>query len=199
MPRLNNDKIAAFWEAFEDSAADLAQASSADTPVYDELLEELQEIHEGLFIEFATSPGECELIVTAEGEKSLFALVEEIVAAAPTVKDWRIFALKPKLGFPEFIQWEGYQLSIDDVVFDPMESESGELGLLLLVPGLEDKDADKAHNALLRAIDHGLGERNFAEAVAFTEIAPLEESADEFISLTDLESFIEWRKKQRNG
>lgn len=196
---LKKDKIVAFWDAFELNAAELAQASSADTPVYDELLDMLQEIHEGLFIEFSTSPGECELIITAEGEKALFPLVEEITAAAPAVDGWRIFALKPKLGFPEFIQWEGYQLSIEDVVFDSMENESGELGLFLLVPDLADEDADNAHDALLRAIDHGLGEREFAEAVAFTEIAALEESADEFISLTDLESFIEWRRKQRSN
>jgi hypothetical protein len=139
------------------------------------------------------------LIITAEGEKSLFPLVEQIVAAAPVVKGWKIFALKPKLGFPEFIQWEGYQLSVEDVVFDPMENESGELGLFLLVPDLADEDADNAHDALLRAIDHGLGEREFAEAVAFTEIAALEESADEFVSLTDLASFIEWRRKQSTG
>ena len=192
-------RIAEFWQAFELNAAKLAQARSADTPVYDELLETLQEIHEGLFIEFSTSPGDCELIITAEGEKSLFPLVEQIVAAAPVIKGWKIFALKPKLGFPDLIQWEGYQLSIEDVVFDPMESESGELGLFLLVPNLADEDAQNAHDALLRAIDHGLGEREFAEAVAFTEIAALEEPADEFISLADLESFIEWRRKQRSN
>lgn len=195
----SKSSIAEFWQSFELNAAKLAQARSADTPVYDELLDTLQEIHEGLFIEFSTSPGECELIITAEGEKSLFPLVEQIVAAAPAVKGWKIFALKPKLGFPELIQWEGYQLSIEEVVFDPMENETGELGLFLLVPNLADEDAQNAHDALLRAIDHGLGEREFAEAVAFTEIAALEESADEFISLTDLESFIEWRRKQRSN
>jgi hypothetical protein len=195
----NQNRISEFWQLFELNAAQLAQARSADSVEYDELLEELQEIDEGLFIEFATSPGECELIITAEGKKSLFPLVEEIVAAAPAVKNWRIYALKPKLGFPEFIQWEGYQLAVDEVVFDPLEAKSGELGLRLLVPGLVDEDADSAHNALLRAIDHGLGEREFAEAVAYTEVAALEGAADEFISLTDLESFIEWRKKQRTG
>jgi hypothetical protein len=191
--------IAEFWQLFELNAAQLAKARSADSVVYDELLEELHEIDEGLFIEFATSPDECELVITAEGKKALFPLVEQIVAAAPAAKGWKIFALKPKLGFPEFIQWEGYQLSLDDVVFDPLESNSDELGLRLLVPGLGDEDSDSAHDALLRAIDHGLGEREFAEAVGYTEVAALEGSADEFISLTDLESFIEWRKKQCTG
>lgn len=167
--------------------------------MYDELLQKLQEIDEGLFFEFAVSPGDCELIVTAEGEKSLFSLVEEIVAAAPVIEGWRILALKPKLGFPGSIVWDGCQVAIEEVVFDPLENESDELGLRLLVPGLVDQDADRVHNALLRAIDHGLGEREFAEAVAYTEVAALEGAADEFIPLIDLESFIQWWQGQRAG
>lgn len=193
----NRKEIVEFWHSFESNSRRLAQARSADSAVYDELLGKLQEIDEGLFFEFAVSPGDCELIVTAEGKKPLFSVVEEIVAAAPAVKGWKMFALKPKLGFPEFIEWEGYQVAIGEIVFDPLENESDELGLRLLVPGMGDDDADSAHNAILRAIDHGLGEREFAESVAYTEVAVLEEAAEEFIPLTDLESFIQWRKKQR--
>ena len=109
-----------------------------------------------------------------------------------------IFALKPKLGFPESVEWEGHKINVADVVFDPLsEGESDDLGLRLLVPGMKDEQAEKVHNGLLRAIDHGLGEREFAESVQYTEIAALEGSADEYIPLADLESFIQWRKKRR--
>lgn len=195
----NQKEVAEFWQSFKSNSRRLEQARSADSAAYDELLEALQKIDDGLFFEFAVSPGDCELIVTAEGKRNLFSLVEQIVAAAPTVKGWKIFALKPKLGFPEFVQWEGYQVAISEVVFDPLENESDELGLRLLVPDMADEDTDSAHNALLRAIDHGLGERQFAEAVAYTEVAALEDGANEFIPLADLENFIQWRKKRRAG
>jgi hypothetical protein len=192
------EPTAAFWSLFAKRADALTRISTADDPVYDELLAQLQAIDAGLFFEFSAVPGSSELIITAEGDGSLFPLVDAVVAAAPRIDGWRFFALKPKLGFPESVVWEGYEVKIADVVFDPLSAdESDDLGLRLLVPGLADGDIDKAHNGLLRAIDHGLGERAFAEAVQHTEVAPLEEPADVYIALTDLESFIEWRRKRR--
>src|SRR5262245_15500786 len=93
--------IAEFWRSFEKNSRQLAQIRTADDPVYDEVLEQLQRIDSGLFFEFSAGSGDCELIITAEGDQSLFALVEAVVAAAPAIAGWRYFALKPKLGFPE--------------------------------------------------------------------------------------------------
>lgn len=191
--------IAAFWGAFVKRADELAHIRSAEEPVYDELLEELQGIDEGLYFEFSAKPGNRELIITAEGDLALFPLVDEIVAAAPSVDGWKVFALKPQLGFPESVAWEGFRVKIADVVFDPLSDEDGNLGLSLLVPGLRDENVDDAHNALLRAIDHGLGERAFAQAVQYTEVLCLEEPSDDYIPLTELENFIAWRNKQRGS
>jgi hypothetical protein len=66
---------------------------------------------------------------------------------------------------------------------------------------LDPKDADAAHNAVLRALDHALGEEGFAASVQFTEVAPLPAngSPDDYIPLRDLERFIEWRARRREG
>jgi len=189
--------ITKFWQLFERRHEALAKISSADDPVYDELLGQLQQIDEGLFFEFSTSPGDCELIITAEGDSDLFDLVDSIVEAAPATEGWTFFALKPKLGFPETVQWEGYTVNIAEVRFESLsDPETGEFGLRLLVPGLSDEQAEDAHNALLRALDHALGERAFADTIQFTDVAPLETATGKNIALTELEHFIEWRKKQ---
>jgi hypothetical protein len=190
--------ITVFWSLFAKRADALARIRSADEPVYDELLDQIQTIDPGLFVEFSAQPGSCELIITAEGDSSLFPLVDAVVSAAPQLDGWQFFALKPKLGFPKSVVWEGYEVSIADVVFEPLSaSGSDDLGLRLLVPGLDEGDRDRAHNGLLRALDHGLGERAFAQAVQHTEVATLEGPADEHIPLEDLERFIEWRRKRR--
>jgi hypothetical protein len=194
----SSSAVTDFWRLFEEKCRALEQITSADDPLYDELLVKLQGIDSGLFFEFATAPGECELIITAEGNKSLFGLVDAVVAAAPRIRGWKVFALKPKLGFPESVEWAGRSVEIADVVFDPLSQEgSDELGLRLMIPGIGEEDVEDAHNALLRALDHGLGERKFAEAVQYIEAVPLDGPADKYIALTDLESFIEWRAKQR--
>lgn len=194
------DPIAEFWRRFARVQAELWTLTSADHPVYDALLEQLQVIHEGLYLEFSTGPGEPELIVTAEGDSSLFPLVESIVAAAPEMPGWRILALKPKTGFPATTCWEGLTITLADVVFCPLERPgTDDLGLRMLVPGIGPDESESAHNALLRALDHGLGERAFADAVHHTEVLPLPDgaSADELIALVHLEEYI--RSRQRRG
>ena len=54
---------------------------------------------------------------------------------------------------------------------------------------------------MLRALDHGLGEEKFADAVQFTEVRPLPPgaAATDYIPLRNLEKFIEWRDSRRGG
>lgn len=197
-----NDKeqsIAGFWRMFRKHASDLASADGPHDQVYDRLLAKLQEIAPGLYLEFSAEPRECELIITADGDRSLFPLVHTIVSEAPYIPGWKIIALKPKLGFPVTSQWEDVTIRIADVVFDPLERKgSNDLGLRIYVPGLRPEYAQDAHNAILRAVDHGLGERGFAEAVQYTEVLslPAGASKDDFIPLVKLEQYIQWRKKK---
>jgi hypothetical protein len=198
---LPDNAIVEFWDLFRLRAAALAAIESADDPTYDELLEKLHRIDPGLYFELSSNPGACELIVTAEGERDLFPLARTVVGAAPMVDGWTIQALKPKLGFPVTTQWENLTLVIADIAFDPVECDGGKLGLRIFVPGLDPKDAEDAHNALLRAMDHGLGEEMFAEAIQGTEVHPMPAgaTASNFIPLVELEAFVRWRERKRSG
>ncbi len=200
MPVLH-DAISTFWSLFRERARDLAAAGAADSAVYDLLLAQLQKVTPGLYLEFCADPEARELIVTAEGDRDLFPAARAIVAEAPTIDGWSIRALKPKLGFPETTNWEGFTLRIGDVVFDPLERDGSDFGLRIFVPGIEGKDVENAHNAVLRALDHGLGEEKFADTVQFTEVRPLppDAAATDYIPLRDLEKFIEWRDSRRGG
>lgn len=191
--------IAEFWRVFQGRAGELARVRSADDPVYDLILDRLQEINPELYFEFYAEPGASELVITAEGERSLFPLVDSIVAGAPEIPGWAILALKPKLGIPVTATWEDGKVTVADVVFLPLElADSDDLGLRLLVPGLAPEHAEAAHNALLRVLDHVLGEREFAESVEYTEVVPLpgDASEEDYIALSDLESYISWRKNR---
>ena len=194
--------IAEFWDLFERTADQLSALDDADGSVYDALLAQLHRVHRGLYLEFCAEPGACELIITADGDRELFPWVESTVANAPIVEGWTICALKPRIGFPVNVRWEDVTVNISDVVFDPLERKaSGDLGLRVFIDGLPESDVEVAHNAILRALDHGLGERRFAERVAFTEVRPLpsDKSLADYIQLTDLERYIESRKSKRSG
>lgn len=184
---------------FQDNAAEFSAAvDSTDHPLYDRLLEALQRIHSDLFFEFSSNTEPRELIITADGKQELFTLVERIVSSAPPVPGWKIISLKPKIGFPTLTRWEEITIRIADVFFEPLERKgSNDLGLRFYVANLRVEDCDDAHNAILRAIDHGLGERVFAEAVKYTEIIPLSDNEimDDLIPLVDLDKYIIWRSR----
>jgi hypothetical protein len=189
-----------FWRLFRESEARLATAESADDPDYEALLERLRTIHPRLCLELCSEPGECELIVTAQGDPSLFSLVHAIVAEAPVVNGWSIRSLRPKLGFPTTVTWESLTIRIDEVVFAPLELDASErFALRIFVPGLKPSDADHARSAVLRALDHGLGEELLARAIGRTEVVPMPKEAEraDFIPLVDLERFLEWRDDNR--
>jgi hypothetical protein len=190
------DPVSTFWSLFRQRANELALVGSTERTVYDELLACLHGIDPGLYLEFCVDTVPCELIVTAEGNRELFPLARAVVAAAPPLETWTVRALKPKLGFPKTVRWEGLTLTVATIVFEPLEREgSADLGLRLLVPGIDASQLDNAHNALLRALDHGLGEERHAESIQFSEVRALGLDADTsaFIPLTDLDRFIEWR------
>ena len=175
---MSADAVAAFWNLFRQRHAELAAASSADEPPYDELLEQLQRVHSELYLEFSRDAQSCELIVTADGKQSLFSIARAVAAAAPPIPGWTIHALKPKLGFPQTVQWQGYTLDVASVVVQPLErSDSQKLDLRLFIPGLKTQDAEAAHSAVLRALDSGLGEEAFAETVGGTVLQRLPENA----------------------
>jgi hypothetical protein len=158
----------------------------------------LQKIHPELYFEFSLSPGTNELIITADGNAALFPIVQEIVQAAPEIEGWQVFALKPKLGFPETTRWEAVTIRIADVRFQPIHDDNGDLELLLYVPHLETGRENDAHNALLRAMDHGVGERRFAENVQYTAVRSLDtlDENEQSFPLTYLDEYLSERQPE---
>jgi hypothetical protein len=194
------DAIREFWTLFRQRASALVAESSADGAVYNELLAQLQRVDPGLYLEFCAHPGECELIVTPHGKRSLFDLARAVVEAAPEIEGWTMRALKPKLGFPVTAQWDTATVTLASVVFKALARKgSDDLYLRMFVPGLDEENRIAVHNALLGAIDHGLGEEKFAESVDSTELRKLPEDADpsDYIPLLELEAFLEWRAKKK--
>ena len=140
----------------------------------------------------------CELIITAEGARSLFAVARSVVESAPPIPGWTIRALRPQIGFPKSVRWGNYTLDVGTVVFRPLDRSDGRgLDLDIFIPDLTPGDTEDAHNAVLRAMDSGLGEERLAEAVQGTVVRPLLKGIDQedLIPLIDLDTIVERRRR----
>ncbi|MCA8960260.1 MAG: hypothetical protein KDC38_07090 [Planctomycetes bacterium] len=187
------DSVTDFWKIFAIRSAEFARLRSADDPVYDDVLESLQKIDRGLYLEFSTSDELCELIVTADGDPRLFDLAESVAASAPEIPGWSVRALKPERGFPKTVTWEGTEVRIADVLFASSVRGDGRLDLTLYVPGLTPEVWDDVANALIRALDDALGERAAAELIATVDVAPASDAGP-----VNLRPLTELRPRKRH-
>jgi hypothetical protein len=194
-----DDRIAPFWEFVAAHRGDLDAMETYESPFWDELLEQLHEIHEGLFFE-ASVPGASprELVLTAEGDTALFALVEAIAAQAPALPGWQVVALKPPMGFEFGMRYEGFELVPAQMHFMPLVNRDNPevLGLRIAIPGYVEELEDECANGVLVVLDTALGERSAAKDIELVEVCALPEDPDEegYIPLPQLMNYIEWRK-----
>jgi hypothetical protein len=196
--------ISEFWTWFRANAAKLNAMPNADHPFWDTALAQLQLVHRGLRFEMSDAVRGCrEFVITVEGDKKLFPLVDAMVAAAPTTERWKFVALKPAMGFDFTHHYE-------DVLYDPksmwffplgIDGRPEYLGLRVGVPSLRDIDQDAAEFAVTIILETGLGERERAADVHYTEVVrlPNDPAKEGYIELPDLPKYIAWNKRKLAG
>lgn len=192
-----------FWRWF---AANQARFRSVEGPSKEALLDELGEHLEaycaGLFFEIGGTPGgTTELIITAEGRRSLFGAVRELIASAPVLDGWELIAFKPAQGSDFVTNYEGARVDPKACWFLPLESPSDpeRLGLRVGCPTFDPSLRRDFGNAMLIVLDTVLGELRAADEIGYVEVvelcaAPAEEG---FIELPELPQYLDWWKSKR--
>ncbi len=116
-PKRDSISYQDFWDWFQKSENAFFRAVKTDSHVedifFEPLSQKLNQIKEDFyFLVGMSDENEAELILTADGLIKNFVFIEELVAHAPTLKNWKITALKPSMPHPEMsIQMEGFNFS----------------------------------------------------------------------------------------
>lgn len=194
-------QITAFWSWLKAHQEELDALESPEHPFWDELLEHLKLVDDGLWFEVSMpGDGERELVITAEGDWELFPLVEAMVSVAPDLDGWEVVALKPAMGFEFGIQYEGLELDPRAMWFQPLIDEDAPevLGLRVAMPGFDEEQEQSFANGLLVILDTALGEKSAASDVDVIEVCELPEDPQEegFLPLPELTSYVEWRRSK---
>lgn len=165
-----------------------------------EFLKKLHEYSNGLFFEIGGYPDEeQELIITAQGNKTYFPKVLELVNEAPKIKNWKIIAFKqPKE--PDFItSYNGLELDPQKMWFSPLKNPNNAkaLGIKVLINDFNPKKKQEYLFPIQIILDNILGEYSNAENIIHVEIGSLpEDHESKFIKLIELPNYIKWSKKQ---
>ena len=167
------DPYKRFWKWFENHASSLAAVRSGDDPTLQKLDRELRKVHPNLNFEMGLSDDdELEFIVSANGIKSVFPVVEQLIACAPTLPNWKMIAFRqPKGSVPEIL-YQNFLLKAEDVWFSH-KHRMDKVDLTIYIRDLSPDNAEQAIGASFILLDSALGEYFVATKIGLIEHKPL--------------------------
>jgi hypothetical protein len=110
--------------------------------------------------------------VSADGIRSAFPFVQNLVAISPKMDRWSIVPFRPPKGLMKSIQFEDYVLFPQDLWFKH-EKDGDRTGLVFYIRNFSKDNEIKAKNAVFIMLDSALGEYNVETMVGFIEFMPL--------------------------
>lgn len=174
LPKLSGiDSQKRFWKWFEDNASSLASVTSGKEPILQKVARELHKVHPDLDFEMGLGDeDELEFIVSANGIKKVFPIVEQLVACAPVLPNWKIIAFRqPKDSVPEIL-YGNFLLKVEDVWFSH-KPRRDKVDLTIYIRGLSESNAEQATGASFILLDNELGEYLVATGIGLIEHKPL--------------------------
>lgn len=151
-----------------------------------------------------------ELIITANGNPYLFKEVELLIHYAPVVERWKITAfLQPETNLTKYqqgkdkpLEYYGISLRISDMYFTSIENleKQTDLGIRIYLKNyIIHKENPRLREAVYTHIEHLIGEKSFANDVAFIEIEQLTSKINdiELLDLYNLADYVIFFKNQK--
>jgi hypothetical protein len=177
--------IPGFWSWFAENSQRLARdVDTAPERAIAEITYELQRIDSVLCVEIATGESPKVLFVSAEGIKSAFPFVEKTVAAAPTIKDWKVVAFRQPKPDVQQVEYKGVTLSREQVKFILL-NDSRPPDVAFYIDGLQ-SEGDLLSQALFLLLDALIGEYNTSTHIGGIEFKSAGEAPAGAMTLNEL-------------
>ena len=169
---------------------------------FDKLTTLLRQYNKDLDLIIKNKTNNAELIITANGNPYLFKEVQLLVHHAPAVERWKIIAfLQPEQNIDKYengtdkpLEYFGISLRISEMYFISLENSNKptDLGIKVLLNNyIIHKENPRLREAVYVHIEHFIGEKAFANEIAFIEIGQLEGIQENVIELYNLKSYID--------
>ena len=195
-----------FWNWFSQENRAYLYLNTVDPEVkqvlLDQILSKLHEYCSFLYFEVGSESEDAgELIISANGDRDYFNVVDDLVAGAPSIDKWTITAfISPRDGHFT-MNYEDVTLTPDEMWFLPLENKEfpGLIGIQVCLKHYElVKDSEFLEAAVWKVLDTILGERSSAEDIEFVSIDQLPDEPEEegMIELAELPSYVSTMKSK---
>lgn len=193
-----------FWDWFQENEKTffnvVEQGNSIPELFFNKLASKLDIIKEGIwYLSGMYDIETAEIIFTADSDLKTIAFVEELVAAAPDIKRWRITALKPEMDIDRYsIEMEGISFSNDTLFFYPNESTEypDQIDITMVHKDYSDEKKNSIINGSYIFLDNYLGEITSATIIDNVCIESVDDAQKELIPIEKLKSYLIWREKE---
>lgn len=159
--------------------------------LFHNLKSELNKIHPDLVFEFSPilQDGKREFVISADGIKSVFPIVMDLVDRAPKLDKWHIVAFRqPHKGITQ-ITYDNLTLNFDDVFFR-FGKDNGQIALELCIRGFY--ESPEWAGAIFILLDNILGE--YYTEMSFSRIEKKllnEQEIKDLYPITDLPKIVQ--------
>jgi hypothetical protein len=179
------DPDRAFWNWFTDHAQGLAKKPSL-IDVMDEVQGELKKQHHGVIAEIGPAGENRLLVLSADGDRKAFSMVQQLFAARPSVIGWKIVAFRPREAKRPMPTIEMNGRKLNPAALRYLAERNGEkLDIQLYVPGYVIGEETVVLMAFL-ALDHTLGEYDVETKIGAIDLLPIESAVANSRALDDL-------------
>lgn len=181
-----NAEIAQFWAWFRDHAAEL-HANPQLEQVMHTLGDELAKVNKGVFAELAGGDTRT-LVLTANGDKALFPLVQQLYDARVAAPGWKVVAFRQRGLGGTSIRLEGKQIDFAQMKFVAQPNGSS-MDVTIYVPKLGSEE--ERMRAGFLALDHLVGEYDVETRVAGVSVETLDKAPHDAKPLPQLPAQID--------
>ncbi|MCH2022717.1 MAG: hypothetical protein MK207_09590 [Saprospiraceae bacterium] len=188
-----------FWNWFTDNQENLHTLDENDINLFDELTQQLRDVHQGLSFELSTKPLACikDLYISANGIKKNFPVVIDLIKVAPKLPNWSIKAFRQRIFNDDIcISTNSIELSYSDLFFS-WTNDYDKIALEIHARAFQDND--NFINAIYILLDALLGEYDVGTQISCINWVKLDEkNINELLPFIELRRLIDHNKAIKN-
>ena len=147
-----------FWRWFQANESKLFDFESDREVIFNDLNAQPRSVNPKLTFEFGPKEhGKREFVISADGIKEAFPAVVALGDAAPPMPRWRITKFRPRSESLLTVDFDGVQLSPNQVTFTA-NRRNGKVDLVLYIEGYKPIEREKYAPLVFLMLDECLGE-----------------------------------------